>query len=79
MLIPHRGTHIRVAHDFHDHRQVSGCFARVTALLSFMLGATETNKGPDVAPAGIVNSIEGELERWCDRCGGGVLERVDFL
>jgi hypothetical protein len=28
--------------------------ANVTALLSFMLGATETSNGPEVAPAGIV-------------------------
>ena len=39
-----------------SHGVNSGCEVTVkfTALLSFMLGATETNNGPEVAPAGIV-------------------------
>jgi hypothetical protein len=28
MLVPHGGTHIRVAHDIHHHRQISGCSIR---------------------------------------------------
>jgi len=36
----------------------SGCEVTVkrTALLSFMLGATETSKGPEVAPTGMVDA-----------------------
>ena len=30
----------------------------ITALLLFMLGATETTKGPEVAPAGMVMVME---------------------
>ena len=33
-----------------------------TALLAFMLGATKTDSGPDVAPEGIVNVIELSLQ-----------------
>ena len=31
---------------------------KITGLLSFMLGATETTKGPEVAPVGIVMLTE---------------------
>ncbi len=39
-----------------SHDTGSGCDVTVkrTALLSFMLGATETSKGPEVAPTGMV-------------------------
>jgi hypothetical protein len=38
----------------------SGCevTVKITGLLSFMLGATETTKGPEVAPAGMVMLME---------------------
>jgi hypothetical protein len=36
--------------------------ANDTGLVSFMLGATETTKGPDVAPEGIVMVIEPALQ-----------------
>ena len=42
----------------------SGCEVTVkrTALLSFMLGATETSKGPEVAPTGMVILIDVPLQ-----------------
>jgi hypothetical protein len=41
----------------------SGCVSTVnlTALLSFMLGATDTSRGPEVAPVGIVIVIDVAL------------------
>src|ERR1700726_3548593 len=43
----------------------SGCDVTVKtiALLSFMLGATETSNGPEVAPAGMVMVIDVALQR----------------
>jgi len=34
----------------------------MSALLLFRLGATETSRGPDIAPAGIVATIEVSLQ-----------------
>jgi hypothetical protein len=39
---------------------------KFTALLSFMLGATETSNGPEVAPVGIVMMIEVLLHELID-------------
>jgi len=48
----------------------SGCEVTVkrTALLSFMLGATETSKGPEVAPTGMVMLIDVLLQVLRSRC-----------
>jgi hypothetical protein len=35
---------------------------KITALLSFMLGATDTTNGPEVAPVGIVMVIDVALQ-----------------
>jgi hypothetical protein len=35
---------------------------KITGLLSFMLGATDTAKGPEVAPEGIVMVIDVALQ-----------------
>jgi hypothetical protein len=42
----------------------SGCEVTVkrTALLSFMFGAMETNKGPELAPCGIVIVMDVPLQ-----------------
>src|SRR6267378_5363018 len=46
-----------------SHPDGSGCevTVKITELLSFMLGATDTTKYPDVAPTGIVVVIEVSL------------------